>query len=149
MPLMQCEVEHQCSENLPIQLTNKEMLIARANKILIVDDDRDLCLGLHIRLRAYSYDTCFAHDATSAVSTALSEMPDLILLDIGLPGDDGYAVLHRMSAFPQLVGIPVIVMSGRNRITHEKVAMDAGASRYLPKPIDNLRLLSGIRTLLR
>ena len=148
MPLMQHEIESETFDLRPIQLVNKAMQTAQAKKILIVDDDRDLCLGLHIRLRADYYDTCFAHDASSAISTALSEMPDLILLDIGLPGDDGYAVLHRMSAFPQLVGIPVIVMSGRDRFTHEGVALDCGASRFLPKPLDNLRLLSGIRTLL-
>jgi two-component system KDP operon response regulator KdpE len=148
MPLMQYEIESQPFDLRPIQLVNREMLTARAKKILIVDDDRDLCLGLHIRLRADYYDTCFAHDAPSAISTALSEMPDLVLLDIGLPGDDGYSVIQRMSAFPLLEGIPVIVMSGRDRFTHEKNSLDAGARRFLPKPIDNLRLLSGIRTLL-
>jgi two-component system KDP operon response regulator KdpE len=145
---MQHEVESETFDLRPIQLVNKAMRTAQAKKILIVDDDRDLCLGLHIRLRAYYYDTCFAHDAPSAISTALSEMPDLILLDIGLPGDDGYSVMHRMSAFPELMGIPIIVMSGRDRFTHERVALDSGACRFLPKPIDNLRLLSGIRTLL-
>jgi DNA-binding response OmpR family regulator len=148
MPLMQYEVESQPFDLPPIQLVNRAMLTGRAKKILIVDDDRDLCLGLHIRLKAYYYDTCIAHDAPTAISTALSEMPDLILLDIGLPGDDGYSVLQRMSAFPLLFGIPVIVMSGRDRFTHESMSLGSGASRFLPKPIDNLRLLSGIRTLL-
>jgi two-component system KDP operon response regulator KdpE len=148
MPLMQHELESQTFDLRPIQLVNKAMQTAQAKKILIVDDDRDLCLGLHIRLRSYYYDTCFAHDAPSAISTALSEMPDLILLDIGLPGDDGYSVLQRMRAFPILEGIPVIVMSGRDRFTHERGSLEAGARRFLPKPIDNLRLLSGIRTLL-
>lgn len=145
---MQYQVESEHLDTPPIQWADKERLLTRPNKILIVDDDRSLCMGLHIRLRANYYETCFAHDAHSAITMALAEIPDLILLDICLPDDDGYTVLQQMRAFPALECIPVIVMSGRDRFTQERHALDAGACRFLPKPIDNLRLLSGIRTLL-
>jgi DNA-binding response OmpR family regulator len=148
MPVIQHEIASDCFDSRQVQLVNHEKLRTQGHKILIVDDDRDVCLGLHVRLKANYYDTCFAHDASSAISTALYELPDLIILDIGLPGDDGYTVLQRMHAFPELEGIPVVIVTGRDRFTHEKISRGAGASRFFEKPIDNRRLLSSIRELL-
>ena len=121
----------------------------QGKKILVIDDDPDLRLGLHIRLRANYFDTCFAGDAESAINVAIKQMPDLIILDLGLPGDDGYAVMERLKAFPGLAGVPVIVLSGRDRYTHEKRVLEAGARQFWEKPVDNDTLLRGIRHLLR
>ncbi|MEJ0006969.1 MAG: response regulator [Steroidobacteraceae bacterium] len=67
-------------------------------KILIVDDDPDVRQAMHIRLKAHSYDTCFAFDAISSLTEARKQQPDLIILDLGLPGGDGYVVMERLSA---------------------------------------------------
>ena len=70
-------------------------------KILIVDDDQDLLRGLSIRLNASGYRVCLAVDAISAISTARKEEPDLIILDIMLPGCDGFEVLEQCSRVSQ------------------------------------------------
>ena len=115
-----------------------------SNKILIIDDDADTRNGLKIRLRAAGYQTVFGFDAVSAISTARKEEPDLILLDLGLPAGDGLLVLERLSAFPDLAGIPVIVLSARDPIENRDRALAAGASEYYQKPVENEVLLRSI-----
>jgi two-component system, cell cycle response regulator len=127
---------------------NNEMATIFGKKVLVVDDDPDLCLGLHIRLKASYYETCFANDAESAITTALTETPDLIILDLGLPGADGYAVMQRLHAFPELAHVPIIVLTARNRFIHERRARSAGAKRFFEKPVDDRRLLMAIRQLM-
>lgn len=120
------------------------------NKILIIEDDQDLRRGLNIRLRAGNYDTAFAADAVMALSVAKKEAPDLILLDLGLPGGDGFMVLDRMKNIASLACTPVIVLSARDPKTNEKRALDAGVEAFFQKPVDNEKLMSAIeRALLK
>jgi len=118
------------------------------NKILIIEDDQDLQRGLNIRLRASEYDTAFASDAVMALSIAKKEAPDLILLDLGLPGGDGFLVLERMKNIASLACTPVIVVSARDPKANEKRALDAGAEAFFQKPVDNDLLLQAIQNAL-
>src|SRR3989304_10540305 len=96
-------------------------------KILVIDDDQDLALGLKVRLRANNYATVFATDAISAISQAVKETPDLILLDLGLPAGDGFIVMERLSNFESLASIPIIVLSARDPQANKERALGAGA----------------------
>jgi two-component system KDP operon response regulator KdpE len=114
-------------------------------KILIVDDDPDVRQAMHIRLKANSYDTFFASDALNSITEALKQRPDLIILDLGLPGDDGYVVMERLKRHLTLAAIPIIVVSARDvRGNHDRV-IAAGAKVYLQKPVINAELLAIIR----
>jgi DNA-binding response OmpR family regulator len=115
------------------------------HKILIVEDDPDTRHLLDVRLRANGYDTAFAEDAYMAVSTAIKEPPDLILLDLGLPAGGGFAVLERLQAQTTTATIPVIVASAGERSSNEVRARKAGARAYLQKPIDAAELLAAIQ----
>ena len=115
------------------------------NKILIIEDDQDMRRGLNVRLRASEYDTALASDAVMALSIVKKEVPDLILLDLGLPGGDGFVVLERMSNLGLLASTPVIVVSARDPKTNEKRALDAGAEAFFQKPVDNDELMKAIR----
>jgi DNA-binding response OmpR family regulator len=120
------------------------------NKILIIEDDVDLQRGLNVRLRANNYDTAFASDAVMALSIAKKEMPDLILLDLGLPGGDGFLVLDRMRSIASLACTPVIVVSARDPAANEERALKAGAEAFFQKPVDNQELMKAIqRALMR
>jgi len=113
--------------------------------ILIVDDDPDIRLSLHLRLKANHYKVIFAGDGMAAIAEARKHMPDLIILDLGLPAGDGFSVMERLKANDSLSSIPVIVVSARNRDTNVDRAMQAGAKAFLQKPADNAELLSVIR----
>ena len=112
-------------------------------KILIVEDDLDLSLGYEVFLKVH-HSVFFAVDVQSAVSEAIRVQPDLIILDLGLPGDDGYVALERFQENPSLSAIPVIVVSGRDPATHNNRALKAGAKAFIQKPWNSAELLSTI-----
>jgi CheY-like chemotaxis protein len=113
--------------------------------ILIVDDDPDVRLGLHVRLRANHYNVIFAADGMASIAEARKHMPDLIILDLGLPAGDGFSVMERLKANDSLSLIPVIVVSARDLKSNMDRALKAGAKAFLQKPVDNAQLLSAIR----
>lgn len=120
-----------------------------SKKILVVDDDPEMRLALTIRLRANNYEVCVAVDGVSAVSEARKQMPDLILLDLGLPAGDGFTVLDRFKALDTLSHIPVVVVSGRNRAANQDRALAANARAFLQKPVKNSELLTTIEKILK
>ncbi|HEY4764659.1 MAG TPA: response regulator [Candidatus Sulfotelmatobacter sp.] len=116
-----------------------------SRKILIVDDNADIRLGMHLRLKANQYETFFAADALSGVTEAQKHRPDLIILDLGLPAGDGFTVMERLKQIPLLAAIPIIVVSARNGLGNQKRAHEAGAKAFLQKPVNDAELLAVIR----
>src|SRR5690349_16043168 len=114
-------------------------------KILLIDDDKDVVRALNIRLRSVGYEVVVAGDAMTAISTARKEKPDLIVLDIGLPGGDGFLVMERLKLLYQLALTPVIIVSARDAVATKQKALEAGASAYFQKPIDTNQFLSAVR----
>ena len=114
-------------------------------KILIVDDDPDVRKGMHVRLAANYYDTFFAADAVTAVAEARKHQPDLIILDLSLPADDGFVVMQRLKEVPDLDVIPIIVVSARDVSANQQLVLKAGAKAFLQKPVDTFEFLAVIR----
>jgi two-component system KDP operon response regulator KdpE len=114
-------------------------------RILIVDDDPDVRLGLHVRLAANGYDTFFAGDALTGIAEARKREPDLIILDLGLPAGDGFVVMERLQRIASLSVVPIIVVSARDVRANQERAVKAGAKAFLQKPVDNAELLAVIR----
>ena len=115
-----------------------------SKKILVVDDDQDLLLGLGMRLRASGYEVVTASDSYTAVATARKERPDLMILDLGLPAGEGFLVMERMQAIAELGGVPVIVLSARDPIGNRDKSHRLGARAYFKKPANNQDLLEAI-----
>jgi DNA-binding response OmpR family regulator len=114
-------------------------------KILIVEDDPDVREGMHVRLKANHYDTVVAADALTALAQTRRHLPDLIILDLGLPAGDGFVVMERLKRVPALSLIPVIVVSARDVRANQERAVKAGAKAFLQKPVDNAEFLAVIR----
>lgn len=113
-------------------------------KVLIVEDDDDLRQGLMLRLRASGYGVFLAEDGVGAVSIAVRERPDVVLLDLGLPGGDGVTVLERYAKLPGVWSIPVIVLTGRDPGAALRDIEPYAVSAFLRKPVDNDELLAAI-----
>jgi two-component system, OmpR family, response regulator len=116
--------------------------------ILIVDDDPNLIRILTASLKAAGYQALVATDGLQAVTAARRQRPDLIILDLGLPGGDGYIVLRRLKELGSLAAIPVIVLSARDAESSTQQALKAGAEMFIQKPADLPQLLASIAKLL-
>ena len=114
-------------------------------KILVIDDDPEVRLSLHVRLKANGYEVVFAEDGVASIAETRKHNPDLILLDLGLPAGDGFSVMERLRTNISMSSIPVIVVSGRDRNANRTRALEAGAQAFLQKPFDSVQLLSVIR----
>ena len=114
--------------------------------VLAVDDDPALLRTLAINLRARDYEVETAPNGRSALQSIAERMPDLILLDLGLPDLDGVAVLTRLRATSS---VPVIVLSARHASDDKVEALDLGADDYLTKPFGMEELLARIRAAVR
>lgn len=113
-------------------------------KILLVEDDPDIARGLAIRLKGRGYDVVSAQDATVAMTLAVKERPDLVIMDIGLPGGDGHMVHERLGRNINTAMIPVIFLTARAQPESMQRALDAGAVAYLTKPYRSEELLSAV-----
>ena len=112
-------------------------------KILVIDDDAVARRVLEQRLRESGYSTVFAFDAVSVLRIARDESPDLILLDIGLPGGDGFVVMERLKRIQTLAHIPVIVFTAREQAREQALA--AGAAAFFEKTRGPDAVLAEIR----
>ena len=111
-------------------------------RVLVVDDEPQMLRGLGTNLRARGYDVETALDGERALEVAAREHPDVVILDLGLPGIDGVEVIRGLRAWTQ---IPIIVLSARDQ-EHDKVeALDAGADDYVSKPFGMDELLARLR----
>ena len=114
-----------------------------------MDDDPDLRLALSVRLRANNFDTVNVCDGYSALAMALKETPHLIILDLGLPAGDGFAVLKQVKQYPALSCVPIIVLTGRDFSVNERRSLESGAVAFFQKPANEVELMGVIRTNLR
>ena len=117
-------------------------------KVLIIEDDAVQVRLLTVRLKAAGYAVAVASDAVQSVGAVRRERPDIVLLDIGLPGGDGYVVLRRLKALVHISAVPIIAVSGRAAETDRDKMLDAGADDYFQKPVDGDRLVARMRELL-
>jgi DNA-binding response OmpR family regulator len=113
-------------------------------RILLVEDDADIARLLALRLRASGYQPSVAGDAVTAMTVVQREHPDLIVLDIGLPGGDGLLILERLRAIQRFSLLPVIVMSAGDPDASRERALQAGAADFFSKPLDMDALLTAI-----
>lgn len=111
-----------------------------ALKILLVDDSLDAVAMLGLLLRKLGYQVEIAHEGEAAQRIAQRFLPDVVLLDIGLPGMDGYQVAQALRRFPGLRHTQLIALTGYGHARDREAALAAGFSQHLVKPLDFSKL---------
>ena len=115
-------------------------------KILIVDDDEHIAELISLYLTKECFDTRIEHDGQSAITAFKEYMPDVVLLDIMLPGKDGYQVCReiRMES-----NVPIIMLSAKTEVFDKVLGLELGADDYMIKPFDSKELVARVKALLR
>ena len=115
-------------------------------RVLIVDDDVALLRALGVSLKARGYEVVVARRGEDGLDLAVNRRPDVILLDLGLPGIDGIEVVRGVRGWSS---VPIIVLSARHQSVSKVDALDAGADDYVTKPFGMDELLARMRAALR
>ena len=116
-------------------------------KILYVEDNEDNIYMLERRLKRAGFDVLIARDGAQGVATAAAEMPELILMDMGLPVLDGSEATRQIKAAPATKHIPVIALTSNAMTGDREKALAAGCDDFDTKPVDLPRLLGKIQAL--
>ena len=105
-------------------------------KILVVEDDPNSAAAISVRLRHFGYDTAIARNAFQALMMAVHDRPDLLLLDVGLPGKDGFHLAGEMKQFSLTANIPIIFVTGSKDPHLREKVMNLKAAGLLEKPYE-------------
>ena len=119
-----------------------------SNKILVIEDDPNALRLIEYALEQEGYQTVSAKDGLEGVRKAQDESPDLIILDIMLPGLDGYDVCHELRQKPETSILPILITSAKARQEDRNVGIRLGADDYLTKPIDPSIVVDKVKDLL-
>jgi DNA-binding response OmpR family regulator len=114
--------------------------------VLVVEDDEDIALALQRSLRLEGYDVRISRDGEAALDDVRQFLPDLVLLDLGLPKVDGIAVAQQIRSDGD---IPILMLTARDALESRVEGLDSGADDYLVKPFERQELLARMRALLR
>ena len=120
--------------------------MATKQRILIVDDDNNIAELISLYLTKDCYDTQIVNDGEAALAAVNSYNPNLILLDLMLPGIDGYQVCREVRAKNN---IPIIMLSAKGEIFDKVLGLELGADDYIMKPFDSKELVARVKAVLR
>jgi two-component system response regulator MprA len=118
----------------------------RAPRVLVVEDDDEIAQALARSLRMEGYEVRLAPDGEDALEQAITFVPDLVVLDLGLPKLDGLDVARRLRASDDT---PILMLTARDALESRVEGLDSGADDYLVKPFERQELLARLRALLR
>ncbi len=119
------------------------------HRILIVEDEPDIADLIGFNLQRAGFEVLKTHDGLAGTEVALRERPDLIVLDLMLPGRDGYAVFRELRRDPRTVSIPVIMLTARAQTEDRIQGLEAGADDYLTKPFSPKELILRVQAILK
>lgn len=119
-----------------------------ASKVLVADDEPGIRCLVQAVLELDSYEVLLAVDGREAVQMALDKQPDLILLDVMMPGIDGYSVCRQLKSLSQFRNVPVIMLSAINADSDNNKWLEAGANGYVSKPFSPQQLSETVKEFL-
>lgn len=127
----------------------RTVLIGHMHRILVVEDEVDIADLIRFNLERAGYEVLKAHDGISGTNIAIKERPDLVVLDLMLPGRDGYGVFKELRRDARTAGIPVIMLTARAQTEDRIQGLEAGADDYLTKPFSPKELVLRVNAILK
>jgi two-component system, OmpR family, alkaline phosphatase synthesis response regulator PhoP len=118
-------------------------------KILIVDDEKDIVKMLDYNFKKEGFRTVLAYDGEDAIALAQKEHPDLVVLDLMLPGIDGLEVCKALKKDSKTESIPIIMLTAKTQETDKVLGLELGADDYVTKPFSPRELLARVKAILR
>lgn len=123
--------------------------MAYKKRILLIEDDEDIAALIKLKAELFGYKLHVEVDGINGLRAVEREKPDLVLLDIMLPGQNGFDVCRRMKNSPQLKNIPIILLSDKQEEVDEILGLELGADDYIRKPLSMRLLFARIKAVLR
>ena len=123
--------------------------MSRKQRVLIVDDEPNIVLSLQFLLDREGYEVAVARDGEDALASAARTPPDLVVLDLMLPGIDGYEVCRRLRAAPSTAGAKIVLVTARGREAERVRGLEEGADAYVTKPFSTRELMAIVARFLR
>lgn len=118
-------------------------------KILVIDDEERNRTLLEVLVQADGYATIAAADGVAGLALAIAEQPDVILLDLMMPGMDGFEVVHRLKSNPITRSLPILIVTALDDVASHRRILASGADEFINKPVDRWELSLRISKLLR
>ncbi|MDR5898426.1 response regulator [Halomonas vilamensis] len=116
--------------------------------VLVVDDEPNIVLSLEFLMEQAGFQVTTAEDGEQALESVKNAQPDLILLDISLPGISGFDVLEQLRGQPDTASLPIIMLTAHGREVEREKGMALGADDYITKPFSTQTLVEKVKTLL-
>jgi two-component system alkaline phosphatase synthesis response regulator PhoP len=117
-------------------------------KILVIEDDPAISRLVDYSLRHEGYEVISATNGLEGIRKARQEAPDLVILDVMLPGMDGFEICHRLRGEPETAGLPILMFSAKAQEIDKNTGLKVGADDYLPKPAAPAEIVSRVQKLL-
>lgn len=118
-----------------------------AGKVLVIEDEQNIIEAISFILSRDGWEVVTHSNGHDAVDTVHARAPDMVILDVMLPGKSGYDILRELRADPATEALPVLMLTARGQTRDREMAERAGASRFMAKPFSNAEVLEAVRAL--
>ncbi len=118
-----------------------------AKRVLLAEDDVNIAESISFLLERAGFEVTVANDGRKALDSAMAAAPDVLVLDVMLPGLDGYQVLRTLRADRRGATLPVLMLTAKGQREDREMALKCGADLFITKPFSNAEIVSAVRTL--
>src|SRR5712691_7740505 len=119
-----------------------------SRRIIVVDDDKQVREIITFALNCNGFEVAVACNGQQLQDLLAAQVPDLLILDVMMPGQNGYQIFHYLRTHPQTQHIPVIIMTAHAENIYERISADLGAAEHVKKPFHPLELVEKVKALL-
>ena len=120
-----------------------------SKRIFVVDDDREIREIVTFVLKRNGFEVTAASNGQQLQHLLIQQIPDLIILDVMMPGEDGYQIFNTLRSDPQTRHIPVVIMTAHAEDIYERISVDLGAAEHMTKPFHPFELVEKVKELLQ